>query len=296
MIVVGRRLRITLAVTLGVVLGVPAALAQPAGSEAATIAELRKQLDAMQRRLEQLEARSARRAPPVAAAPAAPRAVPQPELRAAQDAARQAQAQATAAAAEARAARQEAQQARQSASTAATVTAPVEGLDPPEPMGRPYLTEDALRADLPGIALRVPGTETQVRLYGFAKLTTWADFNGRNQTDAPSPAFIPLTGSPADQQGGDYGMTARFSRFGVDTRTLTGWGALETRLEGDFGGGSPISSNAVFRLRQAWGELGRRNSACWSARPTACGTKACSRPSSTPPTSTSPSSGRRRSA
>jgi hypothetical protein len=42
----------------------------------------------------------------------------------------------------------------------------------------------------------------------------------------------------------------------VDTRTLTGWGTLETRLEGDFGGGSPTSSNAVFRLRQAWAELG----------------------------------------
>jgi hypothetical protein len=251
-----RRRRIALALAFGVLLGAPAAVAQPAGSEAATIAELRKQLDAMQRRLDQLEARTARRAPVVAAAPATPRVTPQPELRAAQDAARQAQAQATTAAAEARAARQEAQQARQSASTAATVTAPVQGLDPPEPMGRAYITEDALRADLPGIALRIPNTNTQVRLYGFAKLTTWADFNGRNQTDAPSPASIPLRGSPGDQQGGDYGMTARFSRFGVDTRTLTGWGTLETRLEGDFGGGSPTSSNAVFRLRQAWGELG----------------------------------------
>jgi hypothetical protein len=51
-------------------------------------------------------------------------------------------------------------------------------------------------------------------------------------------------------------MTARFSRLGIDTRTLTDWGTLETRLEGDFGGGSPASSNALFRLRQAWGELG----------------------------------------
>jgi hypothetical protein len=57
-------------------------------------------------------------------------------------------------------------------------------------------------------------------------------------------------------QGGDFGMTARFSRIGVDTRTLTSWGTLETRIEGDFGGGSPTSSNALFRLRQAWAELG----------------------------------------
>ncbi|TDH60572.1 hypothetical protein E2C06_21240 [Dankookia rubra] len=250
-----RRGHVALALVLGILSAPAAGLAQPAGSEAATIAELRKQLEAMQRRLDQLEARAAKRPPAVATAPA-PRSAPPPELRAAQDAARQAQAQATAAAAEARAAREDAQQARQSASTAASITAPVQGLDPPDPMGRPYVSEEALRADLPGIALRVPGTDTQVRLYGFAKLTTWSDFNGRNQTDAPSPASIPLRGSPADQQGGDYGMTARFSRFGVDTRTLTGWGTLETRLEGDFGGGSPTSSNAVFRLRQAWGELG----------------------------------------
>jgi hypothetical protein len=42
----------------------------------------------------------------------------------------------------------------------------------------------------------------------------------------------------------------------MDTRTLTSWGTLETRLEGDFGGGAPVSTNALFRLRQAWGELG----------------------------------------
>ena len=123
-------------------------------------------------------------------------------------------------------------------------------------MGDQTATGDALRSDLPGIAFRVPGTDTQVRLYGFAKLTGYYDFGPRNQTDAPPPQTIPLNGSAAAAQGGDFGMTARFSRFGVDTRTLTGWGTLETRLEGDFGGGSPTSTNAVFRLRQAWGELG----------------------------------------
>jgi hypothetical protein len=123
-------------------------------------------------------------------------------------------------------------------------------------MGDQTATGDALRSDLPGIAFRVPGTETQVRLYGWAKLSAWQDFNGRNQTDAPLPGGIPLARSAGDRQGGDFGMTARFSRFGLDTRTLTDWGTLETRLEGDFGGGSPTSSNAVFRLRQAWAELG----------------------------------------
>jgi hypothetical protein len=134
----------------------------------------------------------------------------------------------------------------------------IPGLLPPEPMGSQYDGEgnDALRPDLPGLAIRIPGTDSQMRVYGFAKLSGWTDLNARNQTDAPTAQTIPLNNSPADQQGGDFGMTARFSRIGMDSRTLTGWGTLEIRIEGDFGGGSPTSSNAVFRLRQAWAELG----------------------------------------
>ncbi len=123
-------------------------------------------------------------------------------------------------------------------------------------MGNQFSTEDALRSDLPGLSIRIPGTDSQVRLYGFAKVSGWYDLNARNQTDAPTAQTIPLNNSAADMQGGDYGMTARFSRIGVDTRTLTAWGTLETRIEGDFGGGSATSSNALFRLRQAWAELG----------------------------------------
>ncbi len=116
--------------------------------------------------------------------------------------------------------------------------------------------EDALRSDLPGLSIRVPGTESEVRIYGFAKLSGYNDLNGRNQNNAPSPSTIPLANSAAAQQGGDFGMTARFSRFGVDTRTLTSLGTLETRIEGDFGGGPAASNNLIFRLRQAWAELG----------------------------------------
>lgn len=232
-----------------------AGVAQVSASDAATIAELRRQLDEMRRRLEQLEARAATAGRPVVTPPPtrnAPARV-QPAAPAAQAEARAAAAEARAAAAEARAA----QQALAAAPPAASpLTASVPGLDPPDPMGRDFATEEALRSDLPGVAFRVPGTETQVRLYGFAKLTGYYDFGPRNQTDAPPPQTIPLSGSPADQQGGDFGMTARFSRFGIDTRSLTGWGTLETRIEGDFGGGAAGSSNAVFRLRQAWGELG----------------------------------------
>lgn len=246
-----------LAAALG--LGALPAPAGAQGTDAATIAELRQQLnemrrrdEEMRRRMEQLEALVARQSRPPAAAPRPARAPVQADVQAAQAAAR-----------EARAAADQAQGIQQNLARAALPAAggtpterEVPGLAPPEPMGDQTATGDALRSDLPGIAFRVPGTETQVRLYGFAKVTAWSDANGRNQTDAPLPGGIPLTGSANDQQGGDFGMTARFSRFGVDTRTLTGWGTLETRLEGDFGGGAATSSNAVFRLRQAWAELG----------------------------------------
>jgi hypothetical protein len=240
------------AIALAGVLALLPGLARGQGSDAATIAELRRQLDEMRRRLEQLEARQTA---PRAARPPVVAAAPQPARRATP------QAEATAAAAEARAAAAEARAAQQDLAAARAAGTPQRGADPPglappDPMGRSFVTEEALRPDLPGIAFRVPGTDTQVRLYGFAKLTGHYDLGPRNQTDAPPPQGIPLTGSAADRQGGDFSMTARFSRFGVDTRTLTRWGTFETRIEGDFGGGAPTSTNAVFRLRQAWAELG----------------------------------------
>jgi hypothetical protein len=136
---------------------------------------------------------------------------------------------------------------------------PIPGLLPPERMGNQYEGEggDALRSDLPGLSLRIPGSQSEVRFYGFANLNTYRDLNGRNQTDAPTVQTTPLARSLADMQGGDFGLSARFSRIGIDTRTAIDWGTLETRVEGDFGGGAPAAStNAVFRLRQAWAEFG----------------------------------------
>ena len=235
----------------------PTALAEDV--ESATVQELRRQIDEMRRRddemrrrVEQLEALVARGTKPPRTAVAAPVAVV-PRTPAPPPAPVQAQARGTATP------QVQASQAMVPAQSAppappGPTETNVPGLAPPELVGNTF--EDALRADLPGVAFRVPGADTQVRLYGFAKLSGWVDAGGRNQTDAPLPGGIPLRGGAADRQGGDFGMTARFSRFGVDTRTLTDWGTLETRLEGDFGGGSATSSNALFRLRQAWAELG----------------------------------------
>ncbi|WP_128080030.1 hypothetical protein [Roseicella frigidaeris] len=253
-----------MALLLAGLAGISAGRAQ--GDDALTNAELRRQLEVLQRRLDRLEARDRRNAAPPRQAPAraaVPASRPVAPLGAPPGAPLGAQAEAEAAAREARAAAAEARAARREAEAAqakvTAVTAPVPGLAPPDPVGRQdFMGEggDALRSDLPGIAFRVPGVDSQVRLYGFAKVTGWQDFGGRNQSDAPAPSLIPLRGSAADRQGGDFGMSGRFSRIGVDTRSLTGWGTLETRLEGDFGGGSALENNAVFRLRQAWAEIG----------------------------------------
>jgi DcaP outer membrane protein len=212
-------------------LSVAAALVIPAQAQQPSMEEMMQRIETLQRRVDELEGREKRTKPPAAAAhrdktvatatpvqPAPARAVVAPVVQ--------------------------------------PPPAPIPGLLPPEPMGHQFGTEDALRSDLPGLSIRIPGTQSEVRFYGFAKVAAYRDFNGRNQTETPPPHLIPLANSPADMQGGDFGMTARFSRFGLDTRTPTGWGTFETRMEGDFGGGGPLSNNAVFRLRQAWGELG----------------------------------------
>ena len=135
-------------------------------------------------------------------------------------------------------------------------TGPVQGLLPPEPMGHANEMgegDDALRSDLPGLAMRIPGTQSEVRVYGFANVNAYRDFNGRNQTDAPAAQTIPLAGSPADSRAAISACLRGSAASAMDTRTVTAWGTLETRVEGDFGGGAPASTNAVFRLRQALG-------------------------------------------
>lgn len=52
------------------------------------------------------------------------------------------------------------------------------GLLPPEPMGSQF--EDALRSTRRAL-IRIPGTESEVRVYGFAKASGYNDFGPRNQ-------------------------------------------------------------------------------------------------------------------
>ncbi len=250
-----RGLRLLIGVLSVAVIAEPAFAQQPNVTPQPTIEDLMKKIEALQHRVDELEGRErTNKAQATQAHHAAVATAAAPKREAGSKAA-----PATASAAPSAAPAPSVTAAAKPEPSVSPFEATVPGLMPPEPMGNQFSDEDALRSDLPGLSIRIPGTDSEVRLYGFAKLSAWTDLNGRNQTDAPTAQTIPLNNSAADMQGGDFGMTARFSRIGVDTRTLTSWGTLETRIEGDFGGGSPTSSNAVFRLRQAWAELGDEN-------------------------------------
>ena len=238
------------AVSIAVLAGPAQAQSPSAQEQQPSIQELLRRIDALQHRVDELEGRERRTKSSAQVSPANVSAVHVSPAQVASRATTTTDAAPTASAAQPNAAPVAAGPRPQPAAA----TRP--NLLPPEPMGDQYTTEDALRSDLPGLSLRIPGSQTELRFYGFANVNAYHDFNARNQTDAPAPQSIPLANSAAAMQGGDFGMSSRFSRLGIDTRTPTGWGTLETRVEGDFGGGAPASTNAVFRLRQAWGEVG----------------------------------------
>jgi hypothetical protein len=118
---------------------------------------------------------------------------------------------------------------------------------------------------MPGSFL-APGTNTSVRVRGFVRLSALYDFNPIGLRDAFVPNLIPVP----QQIGQNFNMSARISRFAIETWTPTTWcdRTIHTFIEGDFfngpdqaagGGGNP------FRLRHAffdvgWFRFGQQNS------------------------------------
>jgi hypothetical protein len=152
----------------------------------------------------------------------------------------------------------------QSAQDSGTAAGPSQAVQAQAPRVTREEIDQALRGDpaLPGLSLRIPGTETTVRLYGMLKANMFGDLNARNRSDTANVPAAPLFGSAADRQGGDFQFSARRSRIGLDTLTPTAWGPLRTQLEMDFAGDLPspsgIATNNGYmpRLRQAWAQLG----------------------------------------
>jgi hypothetical protein len=129
----------------------------------------------------------------------------------------------------------------------------------------------------PGSIL-IPGTNTSLKIGGYAKLDviydfgTHQDFLANGAGSGTLASAIPLDdnvrGSVPGVGHNIHGvtrLTAAESRFNIETRTPTPYGELKTFLEGDFEGASGVtpgntfqtnSDRSTFALRLAYGTLG----------------------------------------
>lgn len=118
--------------------------------------------------------------------------------------------------------------------------------------------ESVVGGDIPN-SFRMPGSETSVRIYGYAEANLIKDFNAT----APGDSFTNLAEHPLDRDTPEKGktvMTGQTSRFGFETSTPTALGPLHTQIEGDFYGycnnstGSDACNRNRMRVRLAYGE------------------------------------------
>lgn len=112
--------------------------------------------------------------------------------------------------------------------------------------------------DLPG-SFRLPGSETSVRVYGFAEANLVKDF----KATAPGDTFTNLAEQPLNSSNPGKGktvLTGQTSRFGFETSTPTGLGPFNTKIEADFYGYCDSTSTSStcnrnrLRVRHAYGE------------------------------------------
>ena len=112
--------------------------------------------------------------------------------------------------------------------------------------------KDSVVAGDIGGGLRLPGSETTLRLYGYAEMYLIKDF----KASGPSDIFTDLTFQPLDNSGAQKGktkLTAESSRFGIESATPTAQGTFATKLEADFYSYGAGNRNRL-RLRHAYGE------------------------------------------
>ena len=103
-----------------------------------------------------------------------------------------------------------------------------------------------------GGSFRLPGSETSLRVYGFAEAHAIHDL----KQPGPSDTFTDLMFQPLDGSGGQKGktkFTAQTSRFGFESSTPTELGAFNTKVEMDFYSYGSGNRNRL-RLRHAYGE------------------------------------------
>ncbi len=124
----------------------------------------------------------------------------------------------------------------------------------------------ATAEDAPGV-FKIPGTDSTIKFYGYVQLDTTFDIGSRDPNVegddwATVAALNPLNGSFDEKnKKGQLYLTARTSRFGIQTNTPVLGGAVGLKLEADFNGpnleqGQTFTNSMVFRLRHAYGTVG----------------------------------------
>jgi len=230
-----------------VLAGIGPLAAAPASAQ--SLEEMKAQIQALQRRIDQLEVQQKRAAHAQRQAPAVARAAPAAsaaQVQAAQRAAEQAQQAAAQAQQSVVQAKQEAAQAKE------TAAAEVKAAYAPPP-GKPAGT------------FRIPGTEVAVRIYGFAKANGTWDLTTQDRNDTLTAQSIQLFGTANQRTGGDTQLSARRSRIGFESWTPINdtFGEFHSLVEMDFAGQNTslttqaTSNSYTPRLRKAYVDFGK---------------------------------------
>jgi len=114
---------------------------------------------------------------------------------------------------------------------------------------------------------KIPGTDSTIKFYGYTQLDMTLDFGARVADIENNDWATILPAVPADGTNDEKNkkpqlyMTARTSRFGIQTSTPTALGPVGVKIEGDFNGPNGFQSetftnSVVFRLRHAYGTVG----------------------------------------
>lgn len=98
----------------------------------------------------------------------------------------------------------------------------------------------------------VPGTETKIRIGGYAKLDAIADNHDAGNDEQFIPGAFPAGSTSRDHE--HFNMHARQTRFTFEARRPTEYGSLRFYLENDFYGGD--ANSYQFHLRHAYGQIG----------------------------------------
>lgn len=122
--------------------------------------------------------------------------------------------------------------------------------DPSSAASRPDNAAGPTDPDLKGF-FAIPGTDTLIRIGGYAKLDAIADARGAGDQEQFIPSSIPVGGAHRDVS--NFTLHAKQTRFSFEARRPTTHGNLRFYLENDFFGSS---DSYQFRLRHAYGQLG----------------------------------------